>query len=201
MGFKRMSRPEAGEALKILIDTREQTPYCFEKYPVESETAALTAGDYTLAGFQDRIAVERKSLNDLMGCLTGKNRERFEKELARAGSFERFVVVIEADLKDISDGKYKSDMKPHAVLQSITAFFIRYKIPFLFCGNRDGGEYMTHSILQKFYYEIEKRFETLTKAANIHGYDIHRCTIHGLLKGTEGVFWGYGHRKSHALSS
>jgi DNA excision repair protein ERCC-4 len=149
--------------LKILTDTREQLPYLFEKYPVKNEPAALAVGDYSLAGFQDRIAIERKSLNDLIGCLTGSNRTRFEKELARAGSFERFAVIIESDIQDISAGRYTSNMKPHAALQSITAFFIRYGIPFLFCGNRDGAEYITYSILQKYYYEIEKRFKIIQK--------------------------------------
>lgn len=152
--------------MKILTDTREQKPFLFKKYPVETEAAALTAGDYSLTGFQDRIAIERKSLDDLIGCLTGKDRTRFEKELARAGSFERFAVVVESDIQDISAGRYTSNMKPHAALQSITAFYIRYGIPFLFCGNRDGGEYMTYSILQKYYYEIEKRFKKLQHENN-----------------------------------
>lgn len=153
-----------GLKLKILTDTREQLPYSFEKYAVQTEAAALAAGDYSLAGFQDRVAVERKSLNDLIGCLTGADRSRFEKELARAGSFERFAVVVEASLQDLTAGRYTSNMEPHAALQSITAFYIRYGIPFLFCGNRDGAEYMTFSIIQKYFYEIEKRFRILTKA-------------------------------------
>jgi ERCC4-type nuclease len=152
--------------LKLLTDTREQLPYTFEKYPVETEPAALAAGDYSLKGFQVRIAIERKSLNDLIGCLTGKDRTRFEKELSRAGSYERFAVVIESDIQDVSAGRYTSNMKPHAALQSITAFYIRYGIPFLFCGNRDAAEYLTYSILEKYAYEVEKKFKVLTKSAS-----------------------------------
>ena len=145
--------------MKILTDTREKLPYQFKKYGAETEPAALAAGDYSLAGFQDRIGIERKSLDDLIGCLTGKDRTRFEKELARAGSYERFAVIVEADIQDVSNGRYTSSMKPHAALQSITAFYIRYGIPFLFCGNREAAEYMTHSFLQKYLYEIEKRYK------------------------------------------
>jgi len=152
--------------MKILTDTREQLPYSFEKYPVKAETTGLPVGDYSLAGFSDRIAIERKSLDDLVGCLTGKNRERFERELSRAGSYERFAVVIEADIQDVSAGHYTSNMKPHAALQSITAFYIRYGIPFLFCGDRPGAEYMTYSILQKYTYEIEKRYKALQQQNN-----------------------------------
>ena len=147
----------------ILTDTREQKPYSFTTYQTTTAAAALSCGDYSLKGFQDRVAVERKSLADLIGCLTGKDRTRFEKELARAGSYERFAVVVEASLQDISGRRYRSAMEPHAVLQSVTAFYIRYGIPFLFCGDRGGAEYLTHSILQKFAYEIEKRFNLLSK--------------------------------------
>ena len=150
--------------MKILTDTREQRPYRFENYRVESEPAALNCGDYSLKGFQDRVAVERKSLADLIGCLTGSDRTRFEKELARAGSYERFVVVVEASLQDVSGKRYRSAMEPHAVLQSVTAFYIRYGIPFLFCGSREAAEYMTFSIIQKYHYEIQKRFKILSKA-------------------------------------
>jgi len=156
--------------MKIIIDSRERLPFAFEKYPVQIERAALAAGDYSLAGFQDRICIERKSLNDLIGCLTGKDRTRFEKELARAGSFERFAVIVEADIQDISCGRYTSNMKPHAALQSITAFYIRYGVPFLFCGDRDGAEYMTYSILEKYAYEVEKRFKILTKTPGANSY-------------------------------
>lgn len=139
--------------MRILTDTREQKPYTFQKYGAKIETTALAVGDYSIPGFQTRISIERKSLNDLIGCLTGTGRERFERELARARSFERFAVIIESDIKDVSEGRYTSNMKPHAALQSITAFYIRYGIPFLFCGDRIGAEYMTYSILQKYIYE------------------------------------------------
>ena len=150
--------------MKIITDSREQLPYSFEDYQVEISTAALPAGDYSLAGFTDRIGIERKSLDDLIGCLTGKDRTRFERELAKAGSFERFVVVVESSLQDVSFKRYRSAMAPHAVLQSVTAFYIRYGVPFLFCGDRAGGEYITHSILQKYLYEIDKRYQHARKA-------------------------------------
>lgn len=157
--------------MKIIVDSREQKPYQFSGYPVQTEPAALAAGDYSLAGFQDRIAIEWKSLNDLIGCLKGSDRGRFERELAKGRSYERFLVVVEAGLQDVSAGRYISNMKPAAALQSIMAFYIRYGTPFLFCGNRDGGEYVTYSILQKYIYEIGKRFTQAQEARAIwYGY-------------------------------
>lgn len=143
----------------ILTDTREQLPYPFDRWPVDIKEAGLSTGDYSLLGFEDKAAIERKSLNDLISCLKGKNRDRFEKELSRARSYELFIVVIEADLFQIASKNYHSVMNPDAVLQSITAFHIRYGIPFLFCGDRSGAEYMTYSLLQKYLYEIKKRYK------------------------------------------
>jgi len=147
----------------ILQDTREQRPYSFDKWPVDVQAAGLPTGDYSILGFENQIAIERKSLDDLISCLMGKHRERFEKELSRARSYELFAVVIESNLSDVANGQYQSKIKPHAALQSISAFYIRYGVPFLFCGNRSGSEYMVYSLLSKYLYEIQKRYEQSKK--------------------------------------
>ena len=134
----------------ILTDTREQTPYLFERWNIKTQETGLQTGDYSIVGFSDKIAIERKTLDDLVGCLKGDGRIRFEKELSRGRSFELFCVVVESDLSDIAKGLYQSNMKPTAALQSITAFYVRYRVPFLFCGNRSGSEYMVFSLLQKY---------------------------------------------------
>lgn len=71
--------------MKIIIDTREQRPFAFlgQNGDIETERGTLSLGDYSLAGLTDRVAVERKSLADLVMCL-GKERERFQRELMRA---------------------------------------------------------------------------------------------------------------------
>jgi ERCC4-type nuclease len=149
--------------LRIIIDTREQAPYNFERWQVVTERAGLPTGDYSLPGFTDRAAIERKSLDDLIGCLMGKDRQRFERELSRGRAYDLFAVVVESDLQAVAYGRYKSQMKPEAALQSIAAFYIRYGVPFMFCGSRYGAEYMTYSLLSKYVYEIEKRFQIICK--------------------------------------
>lgn len=144
--------------MKIIRDSREQLPYSFDRWPVSVQVSGIPTGDYSINGFEDKIAVERKSLNDLVSCLMGKNRDRFEKELTRARSYQVFAVVIEANLFQIMGKQYHSVMNPDAVMQSITAFYIRYGVPFLFAGDRSGGEYVTFSLLQKYVQEIQKRF-------------------------------------------
>ncbi|MDD2967544.1 MAG: ERCC4 domain-containing protein [Desulfovibrionaceae bacterium] len=82
--------------MRVIIDSREQSPFAFhnEKYGVEKAVGTLSIGDYSLAGLEDHIAVERKSLPDLVLCL-GRERDRFERELQRGAALDAFCVVCE----------------------------------------------------------------------------------------------------------
>ena len=143
--------------MKILIDTREQKPYSFE---TETLTGKLDTGDYSVCGLENHVSIERKELNDLIGCLS-KGRDRFERELQRAKGLDYFALVVEADLKDIAQGAYHSKMLPRAVLQSLMAFSIRYKMPVWFCGNRQYGQRITESLLLKYGREVEKTWKAI----------------------------------------
>ena len=150
--------------MRIIVDSREQRPFPFAKYEAEAERATLPTADYSLPGFEDRVGIERKELGDLISCLMGANRERFERELRRLSAYDLKAVVVEASMRDVADGLYRSEMKPHAVLQSIFAFQVRYGVPFLFCGDRAGAEYTAFWLLAKFMREIEIRFKAATIA-------------------------------------
>jgi len=70
----------------ICIDTREPDPHPWGPYlSVETTRVTLPTGDLSLCGCEEWICIERKSLSDLIGCLT-QSRERFTKELQRAFS-------------------------------------------------------------------------------------------------------------------
>ena len=156
--------------MKILVDTREQCPFAFnhEKYfGTIVEPGALDTGDYSLSGLSDRVAVERKSLADLVACLS-RERERFERELQRATGLDAFVVVIEAAWADLAGGQYRSEMNPHSACQSVAAFMARYRVPFVFAGSRAGAEYVCWSFLRQYLESARKRLSAIVKA---HGGD------------------------------
>lgn len=138
----------------IKIDSREQKPYQFEN----SEVGTLGVGDYSICGLEDHIAMERKSLDDLIGCLT-KGRERFERELSKSRGLEYFALIVEASLSDLANGQYRSQMGPKSAIQSLLAFSIRWRLPIFFCENRKYGQRVTESLLMKYAREIEKKFE------------------------------------------
>ena len=157
--------------MKIVVDSREQAPFSFGhgRYAgTVVETGTLDTGDYSLVGLTDKIAVERKSLDDLLGCLTS-GRERFERELSRGGGMDFFAVVVEASWADLAGGKYRSRMNPHAACQSVLSFMYRYGAPFLFTGSRAAAEYATHGILRQYLESARKRYAAILKA---HGETI-----------------------------
>ena len=81
---------------RIVIDTREQTPWSFPpEIPVEIGT--LKTGDYALAG-DDAFAIERKSKDDFLGTIS-TGRGRFCRELNRmeAAGFPAKPVIVECD--------------------------------------------------------------------------------------------------------
>jgi len=82
--------------MKIIVDTREQRPYKFK----DSQVKTLACGDYSILGLEDCIAIERKTIDDLIGCLTS-DRQRFEKELYRGKALDYMALVAEATLSDI----------------------------------------------------------------------------------------------------
>jgi DNA excision repair protein ERCC-4 len=149
--------------MKIIRDTREQAPFTFGTYDCEVVAGTLATGDYSLAGLEDRCAVERKSLDDLLGCLTGAGRERFERELARARGLDAFAVLVEASFQDMAEGRYRSSMKPHAAMQSVLAFQVRHGAAFLWCGDRAGAEYAAYHFLRHYLREAQERFRAILR--------------------------------------
>jgi len=155
--------------MKIIVDSREQHPFTFDSHDdVEAIIGSLSTGDYSLVGLEDRVALERKSLADLVSCLTGSNRERFERELNRGRALDYFAVVIESSFTELTAKQYRSNLNPHAAAQSILAFQVRYKVPFIWTGSRRAAEYTAYWLLSKFLREATNRYQSIIKA---HGPD------------------------------
>jgi len=150
--------------MNLLIDTREQSPFQFPGYDCTIVFGTVTTGDYSLVGMDSRCAVERKSLDDLLGCLTGAGRERFERELQRAKGLDAFAVVVEASMQDMAEHKYRSKMLPHAALQSVLAFTMRYRTPFIWAGSRNGAEYATYHFLRHYLRDMREIVKNIQPA-------------------------------------
>ena len=148
----------------ITIDSREQAPFSFLNCAADVETVkgTLQVGDYSLAGLETKISVERKSLPDLVMCL-GQERERFERELLRAAALEAFAVVVEATWQDLIGGKYRSKLNPGAAAASVASFMSRYRIAFFFAGNRSNAERFTEGYLRQFLKSKQHELHAIVK--------------------------------------
>ena len=149
--------------MNVVVDSREQAPFHFQDYDADVTQGTLTAGDYSLAGLESLVAVERKSLPDLVACL-GRERERFERELERLRGFEAAAVVVESPMSALALGEYRSALNPKAAYESVVAFMCRYRITFYFAQDRRGAERFTFSFLRHFQRTIERRYAAATKA-------------------------------------
>ncbi len=137
----------------VIIDSREQRPYQFSG---PSRVAALPTGDYSIEGMEAVFAIERKSLSDLIGCIT-HDRGRFLREIERAASLKTFYVLIEADLSDIEGGAYRSKANPESVIGSLLAWAARYpNFKPLFGGNRQSSERLAERIFRREIIEASR---------------------------------------------
>ena len=121
------------EAPTIIIDSREQIPYVFQG--VETVRRALPAGDYSVLGHEDVIAVERKSLDDFVNTVI-KDRLRFKNELLKLTEYPHACVVVEGSLSDILHGKYLSGAHPSSLFGAVIAIIIDFRVPVFFTHDR-----------------------------------------------------------------
>ena len=154
--------PKAAGTLPIILDTREQNPYTFQGYEATATRGTLDTGDYSLKGLEDLVAVERKELADLMGCLT-HDRDRFTRELARLRGFEAAALVIEAPFLEIAGGHYRSRMNPESAVQSLVAIMERFRLPVFFADSRQGGEYFVFHFLRHYARRVADRYKAITR--------------------------------------
>ena len=137
----------------IIVDTREKKPYQFDPRFVRVTRGALPAGDYSLAGYECRVAVERKTLSDIVRSVI-HDRDRFEREIVKLKEYDSAFVLIEAELRDVIEGRYRSYAHPNAVIGSAIALYVDHGIPFIFGSNRAIAERFTAAFLQKYHKRI-----------------------------------------------
>jgi len=123
--------------MKIIIDNREKFPFSFAQYKdVIVERGTLPTGDYTCKGTD--CIIERKAIDDLIGCLT-TDRDRFTRELERLRGYASALLIVESSYNDIRLGRYHSRMSPLAAEMSVLSIMQKYRLPFMFAGNHVEG--------------------------------------------------------------
>lgn len=135
--------------ITCVIDTREQTP--LDLAPLKIIHGTLDTADYSLVGLTHHVAVERKSLQDLMMCV-GRERERFDREVQRLLAYPVKALVIEAHISQVELKQYRGQIHPNAALGSVMGWMAR-GLPIIWAGDHQ----LAGRLTAKFLYITAKR--------------------------------------------
>lgn len=145
------------EGFILIIDTREQDNL-FRKPPkgllIVRDT--LQSGDYSIKGFEQDVAIERKSLNDFYGSI-GKGRSRFKAELERLRKYDWKAILIEGTEDQVlSVGSIYTQLTHAQVRQSIVSFEVKYKLAIYYAKSRQDSErWILDRLIKWFNYKRE----------------------------------------------
>ena len=146
----------------VIRDTREQEGWSFDASQscVGTVSEKLDTGDYSLSGYEDILAVERKG--GIGEFAKNVVQDRFEKELQRMEDIKHTYIILEFNMDDLI--KYPASLKLNYyqkkkirlrgsfILKRVIEFSILYKTQILFCG--DYGKQVADSIFKRII-EIE----------------------------------------------
>ena len=152
-----------------IADTREKKPYDFEgittridgeEIPLRIHTVRqyLATGDYSIAGMHHLIAIERKSIRDLLNTIA-QHRERFIKLLVRMSKLEFGAIVVEGEWKRVQKCCcLYTQMDPRSLDSSILAWNQRYQnVHWYFRPDRTCAQKTVWKILDRFYKDKVQR--------------------------------------------
>lgn len=151
----------------VIVDTRERHPWPLaERHPnwiAGEERLALKTGDYSVQGMTDLLALERKSLADMVNC-TVAHRKRFLACCRRLSQLRWKAILVEATLEDVKAGwddvECESRVHPNAVCGTLDAIEARFGISVIYTSrNRALATERAASWLSKHftYWWLESR--------------------------------------------
>lgn len=133
--------------MRVIVDTREQTPWTFEDQGLELVRAKLDAGDYSVEGLELRVAIERKSLDDWTATVI-RHRSRFYRELERLRAYEFRCVIIESGVREILSGHYQAHVSPSSVLGFVAEIAVGQNVPVYLAGSRAEAQVLAGAFLR-----------------------------------------------------
>jgi ERCC4-type nuclease len=149
------------------VDTREQAPWPFQgitiggrQWVVRRQVETLKTADYSIVGFEDRIVIERKSPEDLLGTITAGNaRFRAEHERMQAivevGGFACVIVegCLTAICNSLDDPCSGRRVSSETVLGITAAWPQRFGVHWFYAGDRRRAELLAFKVLYKWWSE------------------------------------------------
>jgi len=142
----------------IIVSTIAKALYQMGQKPIQIKGKWFTKGlaDYSIDGFEERIQVERKSLEDLYGTL-GSRRDEFEAEISRLNLCDFAAVIVEASWHDILENPPSySRLIPKTISRTVQSWSMRYpRVHWFTLSGRQHAENFTFRLLEMFWRQAE----------------------------------------------
>lgn len=149
----------------ICVDSREQLPWSFSPAVRVELGVTLPTSDYSLQGATALIAIERKSIPDLVQSCASKERERFWECMRRLGEYEHKALIVEGSADDVWSGAYRSMATPKSVMATTLAMQIDFGIGVIWAGSRTQAAWSCEWMLTR----LHKRLQMAEKAGRKAG--------------------------------
>ncbi len=120
------------DAVTVVADQRETKSKVVRELDtsdIDVTLETLDVGDYVLS---DRVAVERKSVEDFLDTLTG-GRSLFEQTGDLSSSYARPLLVLEGEREQL----YSTGVHPNAVRGALASVVVDYGVPVLFTSGEE----------------------------------------------------------------
>lgn len=149
----------------VLRDTREQQGWSFSrsKAVLSITDTKLDTGDYTIAGMEKYICIERKATtSEIANNICEK---RFYAELDRMISIPHRFIICEFLFKDVlefprNSGIPERQLKfvkitPQFMLKSLCEIEVKYGISVIYAGNPQSAETIADNLMRRVYEKYD----------------------------------------------
>lgn len=140
--------------LHVWVDTREQSPWSFDEFPVTTERRKLDAGDYAVVHDDRMVAVvERKKTSDFA---SGLMRGRMPAQLAALAELPRAAVVVQSSYANVLTSRTRITRERMAdLIASVQAAYPQ--VPLVFAGSRGSAqEYSFHWLAAALSHHLDE---------------------------------------------
>lgn len=149
--------PPVPKGFVLAIDTREQLPL-FASVPPEiipRQHVALEHGDYSIIGYEDKVAIERKKLSDFYSYI-GAERKRTRNKLTALSKMDFAALVIEANESDLERKFGYGKLTPAHAYGFLISLRVRYGIHVYINSRREKLEQFVIEHLLKWWEVYNK---------------------------------------------
>lgn len=151
----------------ILVDSREQKPWTFSPAVRVELGVSLPTSDYSLAGGTELVAVERKSIPDLVMSCASKERERFWECMRRLSEYRHKALIVEGAMSDILAGAYRSQASPQSVIATTLAMQIDLGVGVVWAGDRTEAAKCCEWMLVRVWKRLQLADKATAKASTV----------------------------------